>query len=140
MTEQQRAAAFPIHIDLGRKADGMNMPMAVEGGEGKGKKGRPKKYYPSVYIDGIEGLEKIPKDCCALVHLRRKRLSLEEDSDGEETAGVTLELRRICLAEDDENTVEDELARAFGDGPKESGETETEDESEEYEDESEDED
>jgi hypothetical protein len=48
----------------------------------------------------MPGLEQLPKEGCMLVEFRRKRLSIEEGADGEETAGVTLELRSICLPED----------------------------------------
>ena len=84
-----------------------------------GKKDKPKKYYPTVYIDAIPGLEKLPKEGCMLVHYVRKRLTLEDGADGEEQAGVTLELKRICLdgdAEDEEGPRD--LAEAMGNSPE----------------------
>jgi hypothetical protein len=94
LSEKQRAEAFPVHIELGQTMGPPGVPMPVKEG------GKPRKYYPSVYIDVMPGLEKLPKEGCMLVEFKRQRLTIEEDKDGEDTAGVTLELRRICLAED----------------------------------------
>lgn len=118
MTTSERKSDFPVKIDLGRKETGVNFaasPMAPE----SGKKDNPKKYYPTVYIDAIPGLEKLPKEGCMLVHYTRKRLTLEDGADGEEQAGVTLELHRICLdgdAEDEEGPRN--LAEAMGNSPE----------------------
>lgn len=104
LNKKQREAAFPIHIELGRKEGSSDMPSPAGS-----KKGKPRTYYPTVYIDAIPGLEYLPKEGCMLVEFRRKRLSLDETTDGEETMGATLEIRAICLPEKDEgaDTLED---------------------------------
>jgi hypothetical protein len=103
MSDKEREEAFPIHIPLGRKAD---LPMG--GGKGKGKL-----HYPMVYVDAIPGLEQLPKEGCMLVEFRRKRLSIEENGDGESTAGVGLELRVFCLPENFPEDAADDLDAAL---------------------------
>lgn len=109
MSESEREKAFPIHIDLGRKESGMAMPAMPAGA----KKGKARTYYPTVYIDAIPGLEQLPKEGCMLVEFRRKRLSIEEGADGEDTAGVTLEIRALCLPEEMAEEAMDDLASAL---------------------------
>jgi len=101
LSAKQREAAFPITIELGKKeSEMMNAVPMKESGGGRGKKSKPRTYYPTVYIDSMPGLEQLPKEGCMLVEFRRKRLSIEENIEGDETAGVTLELRALCLPED----------------------------------------
>ena len=105
LSEKQREAAFPVHIDLGKSMGDMKTsgPMDAIPSKKKGEKGgkaKERKFYPTVYIDSMPGLEQLPKEGCMLVEFRRKRLSIEENIEGDETAGVTLELRAICLPED----------------------------------------
>jgi len=118
LSAKQREAAFPITIELGKSmGDGMSSgPVDVMPSKKKGEKGKERKFYPTVYIDSMPGLEQLPKEGCMLVEFRRKRLSIEENSDGEDTTGVTLELRSICLPEgggsedDDEDSSDMETA------------------------------
>jgi len=93
MTDAQRSAAFPVHIELGKKET--NLPVSPSG-----KKGKPKMYYPTTYIENVPGLENLPEEGCMLVHYRRTRLTIETPEDGKDSAGATLELRRLCLEKD----------------------------------------
>jgi hypothetical protein len=76
----------------------------------------------------MPGLEQLPKEGCMLVEFRRKRLTLEENGDGEETAGVTLELRAICLQEEESEDAAESLEDAFREPSKKSAEAEEDDE------------
>lgn len=96
LSEKQREAAFPVHIDLGKKEVGMN---ATNPGSPSGKKGKPRTYYPTVYIDSVPGLGQLPKEGCILIKYRRTRLSIDEDASGEETTGATIEIHALCLPE-----------------------------------------
>lgn len=116
LTAKQREEAFPVHIELGKDGGDMAMPVPADA---VGKKGKSKKYFPTVYIDAIPGLEKLPKEGCMLVEFKRKELRIGEDS-----AGVTLELHTICLMseeaeEDDAYDLESAMRRQ---GPKEKDE------------------
>src|SRR5690348_1422977 len=90
-------AEYPVEIDLGRKEPGMN---AVDPKPNGGKKTKPRTFYPTLYIENIEGMPALPKEGCMMVKFRRKRMSVDEDMDGKETAGMTLEIRKLCLPED----------------------------------------
>ena len=92
-------SAFPVKIDLGHKESAdMAIPMSSE--STKGKRGKPRTFYPTLYVDAVEGLEQLPKEGYMLVKFRRKSLRIDEDKDGKEKAGVTLEIRQLCLPED----------------------------------------
>lgn len=130
LTPKERETEFPVHIDLGKKESAMGGSLAMQANP-SGKKGKPRTVYPTAYIDNVPGLEALPKEGCMLVEFRRTRLNIDTPENGEDTAGVTIELRRICLPEGED--MEDEygpktLARAF-DGKTES-EEETDDEEE----------
>jgi len=113
LTDKEREDYFPIHIDLGKKESAMGMPMAIPSEKSGGKKPKSQTYFPSVYIDAMPGLEQLPKEGCMLVEFRRKRLTIEENGAGEDTAGVTLELRRICLADDSAEDAAQDLDAAL---------------------------
>lgn len=129
LSASERARAFPIHIELGMAESGMNSP-ATPMRDDTGKHGKPKKHYPVVYIDGVKGLEKLPKSGCMLVEFRRRRLSLEENADGKETTGVSLELHTICLQgeQDEGGSLEDVMRRAGDKSSKADEDDETEEE------------
>lgn len=136
LSDKAREAAFPVHVDLGREESSTgNIANPVEDSPG-GKKGKPRIYYPTLYIDSAD-LPFLPKEGCMLVEFRRKRMSVEEGSDGEDTTGVTLEIQRLCLPEnmddgDDMETAMKKFANAAGvDAGEETGEETDDDESEE---------
>lgn len=112
LSAKEREEAFPVHIELGKT--GGDMPVAMVD-----KKEKSKKYFPTVYIDAIPGLEKLPKEGCMLVEFKRKELRIGEDS-----AGVTLELHTICLMseEADEDDAYDLESAMKKQGPKEKDE------------------
>lgn len=108
LNEKEREAAFPVHIDLGHKAPEMAVP-----GDSKRSDTKERVYYPTLYIEGVKGLEQLPKEGCILIEFRRKRLSIEEREDEQETAGVTLEVRALCLPEDFPEQAEEDLETSF---------------------------
>jgi hypothetical protein len=88
---------FPHQIDLGRDEPDYG-PAAIPAETESPRKTR--KFYPTLYIDAIEGMPALPKEGCMMVKFRRKRMSVEENMDGKETSGMTLEIRKLCLPED----------------------------------------
>ena len=107
---------FPHEIDLG-KAPPTDSP--VNPTNAKSEKG--KKFYPTLYISGIEGIEDLPKEGEALVYFRRRRISHEEDSKGAETSSAELEVTKLCLPEKPEVGAEEDLGNALKKTAKEEG-------------------
>lgn len=119
-----QSSDYSHEIDLGRKEPDYSSlsPVTPE----KPKKMRT--YYPTLYIEGVPGLEALPKEGCMMVKFSRKRLSLEEDREGEEKTGATLEIRSICLPEGDGETLEDAFSKMAHDDDEEEAEDEEDDE------------
>lgn len=101
---------FHSEIDLGREVNdgGAEMLRAPKGG-------KKRKVYPVLYIENVEGLPMLPKEGCAMVKFRRTRMSVEENGNGDESGGVTLEIRRLCLSDDmeDSEDLEGAMKKAF---------------------------
>lgn len=102
------SADYPDEIDLGRKETDMGMPATPTRGKGK-----PRTVYPTLYIDGVPGLEKLPKEGCVMIRYARKSLRLDQNEKGDDTAGVTLEVQKICLPDDAEGADGETLGDAF---------------------------
>lgn len=95
MTEKEREAEFPRHVDLGRDVpDYGNTPVAP-----KAKKGKTKVSYPCLYISGIKDLSDIPAEGCMLVDYRVVGFNKRE---GQEPS-IEIECRTICLPEKGES-------------------------------------
>lgn len=144
LSAKEREQAFPIHIELG-KGPGEGLDIPPEPAPRGTKKGKPRKYYPTVYIDNMPGLEALPKEGCMLVDFKRVRMNIDTPTDGEPTTGVTLELRRLCLPEEADDAGEyapDDLESALGrvgrNAPKRASEMAMDDEDSETEDDNED--
>lgn len=120
---------YTVEVDLGREIE--EMPIPEKANNSPKKKGNKRKFYPTLYIDAIEGMPALPKEGCMMVKFRRKSMRLEENSDGKETAGMTLEIRKMCLPENMDEEPSDTLADAF----KEPRSKKTDDYSEDGEDE-----
>lgn len=103
------AKDFKVEIDLGRKEH----PVELATNTPRGTNEKPRKFYPTLYIDAIPGLEKLPKEGCVMIKYRRTRMNIETTDNGEDKAGVTLEIQRICIPEDMEEgkTLEDVFAK-----------------------------
>ena len=99
MTESQREKEFPVHIELGKTAEFGETAPAIKP-ESKGKK---KKYYPSLYISDVEGLEGIPEEGCVLIDFKRRSINVRTDQNGKTTTSVELEVRTICMPDDYES-------------------------------------
>lgn len=103
MTEEQRERAFPIHIEVGRESDDIEITT-------KGvKKGKKRMVYPTLYIADVDGLQNIPAEGCMLVDFKRRNLSINENDQGETKASVEIEVRTICLQEEEEDTDMDDM-------------------------------
>lgn len=98
MTESQREKAFPIHIELGKSTD---MPTAVPAPVDEKK---PEKYYPTLYIDNIAGLEQLPEEGCILIDYKRRSLTVNKRKGKKPTCSVELEIHTICMPKDYEDT------------------------------------
>ena len=116
-------AQFPHEIDLGKKSlmgPGMAEPS---------KPDKNKKYYPTLYLSDIPGLEGLPEDGEALIYFHRQGLTIRKPSGDsiakeggkKQSVSVDLEIRRICLQDDGEEDGEketgdviDELAEKAG--------------------------
>ncbi len=120
---------FPIEIDLGKTPDERDMPVSVEGG----KKAKRKPYYPTLYINGVEGLAGLPKEGCALIEFRRNRLSVDTPEDGKDSGSVELQIKKICLMEpgdDDGGSLADAIKRGLREQGVEVGDEEEDEEDE----------
>lgn len=112
LSEKEREAAFPVHIDLGQRLpDGPGMGIASKSSRSQAKS---KLYYPSLHIEGVKGLEQLPEEGCILIEFKRMRLSIEE-RDGKPTTGATLEIHSLCLPSDFPEMAEDDLERRMRD-------------------------
>lgn len=110
MNESQREKAFPIHIELGRT---MGVPVPDEATSKPSKE----KFYPTIFVSDVEGLEQLPKEGCILIDYKRRSLSVREEN-GKVTASVELEIRTMCLPEeygeeDADEVVESLTKKAF---------------------------
>jgi hypothetical protein len=115
MTSHEREAEFPVHIEVGKSMD-KALPKIM--GE-HNKKVKNKKYYPTLYISDIKGLEKLPKEGCILVDYVRKSMHIHEIDGEDPTCSVELEIHTVCLPEEqeDHNSAEDlvdDLAKKAG--------------------------
>lgn len=83
---------FPVSIDLGIT------PKDTFGGptDAKGKAKKP--VYPSLYITGAESLESLPREGYALIHFKRRSITMGERDD-ESCCSADLEVHEIRLAE-----------------------------------------
>lgn len=117
---------FPVSIDLA-----IDVP-AVEEMPTNKKSRRSEPMYPSLFISGAANLESLPREGYALIHFKRRSVTLGE-RDGEECCSADLEIHEIRLPEksSDEETgdMEDALtSMAKERGLLESYEDETEEE------------
>ena len=109
---------FPHEIDLGKK---MNDSPVTPADLPKGKKDR--KYYPTLYLSDIGGLEGIPEEGEAVIYFKRRGLTIRKPGAGEKReteVSVDLEIRRICLPDTEEGETDekgdmiDDLAEKAG--------------------------
>jgi len=103
MNESEREAAFPIHIELGSKRPEM-LGVSVMKAE---KEDKPKKVYPRLFLSNIEGLDKLPEEGCMLVDFKRKHMTVSKNDEDEPTHSVELEIRTICLQDDESDDPDD---------------------------------
>lgn len=84
---------FPVSIDLE-----ISPPEPVDLGMVAGKKGKSQPMYPSLYISGAKNLEDLPREGYALIHFKRRSVTMG-DRDGEECCSADLEVHEIRLPE-----------------------------------------
>lgn len=99
MTEHEREKAFPIHVELGKRVTETAMPETVSNVSSK-------KYYPTLFINEIDGLEGLPKEGCILLDYKLRSKTVRQ-SEGKTTCSVELECRTICMPDDYEGDMED---------------------------------
>lgn len=84
---------FPVSIDLAiTPPEPVDLDMVV------GKKGKSKPMYPSLYISGVKNIEDLPREGYALIHFKRRSMTMGE-RDGEECCSADLEIHEIRLPE-----------------------------------------
>lgn len=137
---------FPVSIDLEIPAPKpVDMDIMVSKGSRK-----MKPIYPSLYISGVDGIENLPREGYALIHFKRRSLTLG-DREGEECCSAELEIHEMRLPEkaggeemgdvaDAMKSLAKEKGLDVGDMEVEEEEMETEDEAESLADTMEDED
>ena len=113
MNESERESAFPVHINLGTKGlGGLAVPEV---------KPEERTHYPTLYISGVKGLEKMPPNGCMLVDYEVVGFHKSKGGPG----SIEIECKTICLqhdesAEDEESehdnagSIIDEMARKAG--------------------------
>lgn len=72
----------------------------------------PKPIYPSLYISGVENLDALPREGYALIHFKRRSVTLGE-SDGENCCSADLEIHEIKLPEASSDEDSSDLADAM---------------------------
>ena len=115
---------FPVSIDLA-----LDFPVISD--MPSTKKGS-KKVYPSLYISGAKNLESLPREGYALIHFKRRSVTVGERDD-EECCSADLEIHEIRLPEKGDDEEMGDMADALKSMAKERGLVE--DESEESEEE-----
>ena len=115
---------FPVSIDLALDFPAM--------GEMPSTKKSSKKVYPSLYISGAKNLESLPREGYALIHFKRRSVTVGERDD-EECCSADLEIHEIRLPEKGDDEEMGDMADALKSMAKERGLME--DESEESEEE-----
>lgn len=96
---------FPISIDLSIKPPKGVVMMG-------GKKGDLKPMYPSLYISGADGLESLPREGYALIHFKRRSITMGERDD-EACCSADLEVHEIRLPEKDSGEDMGDMADAL---------------------------
>lgn len=84
---------FPVSIDLE-----ITPPEPIDLNMVAGKKGKMKPMYPSLYISGVKNIEDLPREGYALIHFKRRSMTMGE-RDGEECCSADLEIHEIRLPE-----------------------------------------
>jgi hypothetical protein len=85
---------FPISIDLAITPT--VEPIGFDQPKGKSRELKP--MYPSLYITGAKNLENLPREGYALIHFKRRSITMG-DRDGEECCSADLEVHEISLPE-----------------------------------------
>jgi hypothetical protein len=119
---------FPVSIDLALEFPAM--------GEMPSTKKSSKKVYPSLYISGAKNLESLPREGYALIHFKRRSVTVGERDD-EECCSADLEIHEIRLPEKGDDEEMGDMADALKSMAKERGLMKDESEEEEGDEESE---
>lgn len=120
---------FPVSIDLA-----IDVPEMGTGVSQK-KTAKSETMYPSLYISGVSNLESLPREGYALIHFKRRSITMGE-RDGEECCSADLEIHEIRLPEKGSDEEMGDMEDAMTSMAKERGLIESyEDETEEVEEE-----
>jgi len=86
---------FPVSIDLAiHPMDESDFPAVL--GKVRERTGKVKPVYPSLYISGAKNLESLPREGYALIHFKRRSITMGE-RDGESNCSADLEIHEINL-------------------------------------------
>lgn len=83
---------FPVSIDLAIDVPEMGISVSEK------KRAKSETMYPSLYISGVSNLESLPREGYALIHFKRRSITMGE-RDGEECCSADLEIHEIRLPE-----------------------------------------
>lgn len=83
---------FPVSIDLAIDVPEMGTTVSEK------KRTKSETMYPSLYISGVSNLESLPREGYALIHFKRRSITMGE-RDGEECCSADLEIHEIRLPE-----------------------------------------
>ena len=127
------SSQFPVHINLCQTKEVPDYDKPYK--EGKERATKKVKDCPTLYISGIEGLDKIPEDGYILIKIHRTSLTSTERKPGVKEDGgyavpfgaggsdkegkhhsVELEVHELCLPAGHGHSDEDEGDEDFGDG------------------------
>lgn len=92
---------YPVKIELGKEVDDYQCEMASP----KHEKGKKRTVYPYLYLNGVEGIEDVPKEGHAIITFKRTSMTVR-DRNGEQDNSVELEIEDIHFqskTKEDEN-------------------------------------
>jgi hypothetical protein len=110
MTEPEANEDYPVSIDLGKKIE------AIPAAATDDANPKNEKSYPSVYLSGIEGLEKLPPEGCVLVKYKLGDVTIRKPKGGgAPEVSCEFQMQRICMPDDMGGYGDDDSEGADGD-------------------------
>jgi hypothetical protein len=127
MSDKKYDQMFPVKIDLGRKEKPYDYPMSSSDSKKDKKKAKTITVYPSLYVDYVEGMEKLPEKGCIMIKYEVVGIDKRKDRyTGDRKGSLTLEVKCFCLPEKEESS--DSLIDGMFSDVQESGTSSKDDE------------
>ena len=101
---------YPVKLELGKEVEDYCEPCTQSSKPEKGKK--KKTVYPCLYLNGIEGLEDIPKEGHAIITFKRIGMTLRE-RNGEADNSVELEISDVHFQAKGKKDEEEDMAEGM---------------------------